>query len=99
MQAARKIRERLASDDDGQTLLIDGRTGIARYDRPETAAWADWSGPRWSPRTVLGEGMGVSAALQIVAGVEALKGGEYRQAIVTATGANQQAAGLRIGQS
>lgn len=98
LQAALKIREKLAPDDDGQTLLIDGRAGIARYDRPESAAWADWKGPRWSPRKVLGEGMGVSSALQIVAGVEALKGGECRQAIVTATGANQQAAGLRIGQ-
>lgn len=97
MQAARIIRERLAPDDDGQSLLIDGRAGIARYDRPESVAWADWNGPRWSPRKVLGEGMGVSAALQIVAGVEALKGGGFRQVIVTATGANQQAAGLRIG--
>ncbi len=97
LQAALEIRRKLTPEDNGQTLLIDGRAGIARYDRPETAAWADWSGPRWSPRKVMGEGMGVSAALQIVAGVEALKGGEYRQVIVTATGANQQAAGLRLG--
>jgi len=93
-QAALKIRELLAATDDGQTLLVDGRAGVARYDRPESAAWADWTGPRWSPRTVLGEGMGVSAALQVVAAAEALAEGKFPTAIVTATGANQQAAGL-----
>jgi Beta-ketoacyl synthase, N-terminal domain len=96
-QAARKIREQLAPTDDGQTLLIDGRVGVARYDLPETAAWADWRGPRWSPRTVLGEGMGMSAALQVVAAVAALADGSFRQVAVTATGGNQQAAGLLIG--
>ena len=98
-QAARKIRAQLAPADDGQTLLIDGRADIARYDRPESAAWADWTGPRWSPRALLGEGMGVSAALQTVAAVAALAGGQFQQAVVTATGANQQAAGLLLGRS
>jgi hypothetical protein len=99
LQAARLIREQLAPTDDGETLLIDGRAGINRYDRPETAAWADWTGPRWSPRRILGEGMGVSTALQTVAAVSALAGGDFRQAVVTATGANQHAAGLLIGRS
>ena len=97
-QAARKIRECLASTDDGQTLLVDGRAGVACYDRPETLAWADWHGPRWSPRTVLGEGMGVSSGLQVVAAVVALADGNFQQAVVTATGGNQQAAGLLIGR-
>jgi hypothetical protein len=96
-QAALKIRERIAPADDGHTLLIDGRAGVARYDAPETAAWADWTGPRWSPRMVLGEGMGVSSAFQIVAAVEALKAGGFQQVTVTATGGNQQAAGLLLG--
>ncbi len=95
-QAARKIRERLAATDDGTTLLIDGRAGIARYDRPETLAWADWTGPRWSPRTVLGEGMGVSSGLQVVAAVAALANGDFQQVAVTATGGNQQAAGILL---
>jgi Beta-ketoacyl synthase, N-terminal domain len=98
LQAARKIRERLAPTDDGQTLLVDGRAGVARYDRPEIAAWADWRGPRWSPRTVLGEGMGVSSGLQVVAAVAALASGKFQQVAVTATGGNQQAAGLLIGR-
>jgi len=97
LHAARKIRELLAATDHGQTLLIDGRVGIARYDLPETSAWADWTGPRWSPRTVLGEGMGVSAALQVVAAVAALTDPQFQQVVVTATGGNQHAAGLLIG--
>ena len=96
-QAARLVRETLAADDDGETLLIDGRAGIPRYDRPETEAWQDWQGPRWSPRTVLGEAMGVSSAFQIVAAAEALKSQQFHKVVVTATGANQQAAGLLLG--
>lgn len=95
-EAALKIREQLAPADDGETLLVDGRIGILRHDRPETAAWADWSGPRWSPRRVLGEGNGVSAALQTVAAVAALRSGAFSQAAITATGGNQQAAGMLI---
>lgn len=97
IDAARKIRDILAAKDDSTTLLVDGRTGVKRFDLPETAAWADWTGPRWSPRTLLGEGMGVSAALQIVVAVESLKSGEFRQAAVTTTGANQHAAGILLG--
>lgn len=95
--AARKVREKLAPDDDGQTLLVDGRAGVRRYDLPEAIAWADWTGPRWSPRMVLGEGMGVSSALQIVAAVAAVRSGDFQKAVITATGANQQAAGLLLG--
>lgn len=92
--AARELRQRLGVVDDGQTLLIDGRAGIARYDQAETSAWSDWTGPRWSPRTILGEAMGASAALQIIAAVEALKSGSFDRVIVTTTGGNQHAAGL-----
>ncbi len=96
-EAALRIRKRLAPADDGQTLLIDGRTGVPRFDQPETSAWTGWTGPHWSPRMLLGEGMGVSTALQVVAAVEALKRGDFNKAVVTATGANQQAAGLLLG--
>lgn len=96
-QAALAVREQLAAADDGETLLVDGRAGVCRYDRPETDAWRDWQGPRWSPRTVLGEAMGVSAAFQIVAAAAALRSDEFARAAVTATGANQQAAGMMLG--
>jgi len=64
-----------------------------RWDRPEAEAWSGWSGPRISPRQVLGEGMGASAAWQMVVAVEALRAGESAKAVVTAVGGNQQAAG------
>ncbi len=97
-RAAEIIRRQLAVTDDGQTLLVDGRTGVARFDRPETRVWADWSGPRWSPRKILGEGMGVSAALQTVAAVASLTSGDFQQTVVTAVGGNQQAAGMLLGK-
>lgn len=96
--AAAKIREQLQVEDDGRTLLVDGRAGIGRYDRPETLAWNDWSGPRWSPRKTLGEAMGASAAFQIIAAAAALGSGAFAQAVVTATGGNQQAAGVLLGR-
>jgi hypothetical protein len=98
VEAAVEVRARLAVSDDGSTLLVDGRTGMIRHDKPETEAWAAWTGPRWSPRKILGEGMGVSAALQVVAAVRALEAGEFERTVVTATGSNQQAAGVVLGR-
>jgi 3-oxoacyl-[acyl-carrier-protein] synthase II len=53
----------------GEAILIDDRTGISKLDRAEAAAW---SGSPWnavlSPKLVLGESMGASAALQLVLG-------------------------------
>jgi hypothetical protein len=97
--AARRIRELLDVDDDAETLLVDGCTGVDRFDRPELAAWADWRGPRWSPRRILGEGMGVSTGLQVVAAVRALEDGCHQRAVVSAVGANQQAAAMLLGRS
>ena len=99
MAAAREVREQLEVVNHEQALLIDGRAGIRRYDQAETSAWSDWTGPRWSPRMILGEAMGASAALQIVAAVEALKSGSFDRVIVTTTGGNQHAAGLMLGIS
>lgn len=96
-QAAAKIRAELAPSDDHHTLLVDGRSGIPRYDSAETTTWEDWSGPRWSPRMLLGEGMGVSTGLQTVAAVEALAQGICQRAVVSAVGGNQQAAGMLMG--
>jgi 3-oxoacyl-(acyl-carrier-protein) synthase len=98
-QAALKIRAKLAPCDDGSTLLVDGRAGVTRYDHPETKAWADWTGPRWSPRMLLGESLGAATALQVVAAVEAIRSGKFSQAVITATGANQQAAGMLLAAS
>ena len=79
--------------DDGTTILVDGRAGVARWDRPEEQAWSGWSGPWASPRGVLGEGIGASAAWQAVVAVEMLRAGEAERAVVSVVGGNQQAAG------
>lgn len=96
-EAALKVKEDLQASDDAATLLVDGRVGIAKIDAPETKAWTAWSGPRISPRRVLGESMGTSSALQVVIAVEAVRSGKYARAAVTAVGGNQQAAGALLG--
>jgi hypothetical protein len=94
--AAREIRDALGASDDGETLLVDSQSGIRRFDFPEIAAWSDWTGPRWSPKLVLGESMGAASAFQVVAAVEVLKSGRFRHAVVSSVGSNQQAAGLLL---
>jgi hypothetical protein len=96
-KAALKVRDELQASDDSSTLLVDGRVGIAKIDVPETRAWQDWSGPRISPRSVLGESMGASSALQMVVAVESIRSGKYERSAVTAVGGNQQAAGVLLG--
>jgi 3-oxoacyl-(acyl-carrier-protein) synthase len=91
--AALELREALGVADDGSALLVDGRAGVGRWDRPEDQAWSGWSGPWASPRVVLGEGMGASSAWQAVVAVEMLRAGVAQRAVVSAVGGNQQAAG------
>ena len=91
------LRKDLAAEDDGETWLIDSRSGIAKADAPEDAAWADWRGVKWSPKMLLGESMGASGGLQCVAAVEAVRKGLCRNAVVAIGGGNQQAAGMTIG--
>ena len=97
--AMREIRHTLSPEDDGATLLVDSLTGVRRFDRAETLAWSDWSGPRWSPKRVLGESMGAACALQVVAAVEALKSRTFKQAVVSSAGSNQHAAGMVLRSS
>jgi len=96
VEAAVILRQRLAAEDNGERWLIDSRCGIAKPDAPEDTAWADWRGPRWSPKMLLGESMGASSGLQCVAAVEAIRKGLCRSAIVTSSSGNQQAAGMCI---
>jgi hypothetical protein len=96
--AAQKIRNLLAMDASSENILVDGRAGVDRYDSPETQAWKDWTGPRWSPRKILGEAMGASAGLQVVAAAESIRSGKFQRAVVSAVGGNQQAAGLVLSQ-
>lgn len=72
-------------------VLIDDRCGVARIDRAEDAAWSamSWSAVR-SPKSILGEGMGASAALQLVLGV--LEARETHQPVVVSMPGNNTAA-------
>jgi 3-oxoacyl-(acyl-carrier-protein) synthase len=94
INAVLDMRKTISPTDDADTLLVDSRAGVTRFDRAETRAWSGWSGPRWSPKRVLGESMGAACALQVVAAVEALKSGAFKQALVSSAGSNQQAAGM-----
>jgi 3-oxoacyl-(acyl-carrier-protein) synthase len=97
-KAARGLKEKIAAEDEPETLLVDGRCGIGRIDRAEACAWENWTGPRLSPRRVAGEALGASAAFQCVAAVEAIRAGRVDQAIAFALGGNEQAAGARFGK-
>lgn len=95
--ASARLRQLLEVQGDDRHLLVDGRCGVARHDLPEDLAWAGWQGLRLSPRRVLGESLGASAALQCVIAIEALRNGSCSKAVVTSAGGNEQAAGAVFG--
>lgn len=96
-EALRAVLEATGAADDGKTLLSDSRSGVARFDAAEDRAFAAWSGPRESVRTILGESFGASSGLQIVAAVERIRGGGATRALVTTLGGNEQAGACLIG--
>ncbi len=77
-------------------LLCDGLGNSPRADAPELAAWRDWTGPRISPKRILGEGLMAAAAWQCVAACDAVAGGQFAAANVSLVGSNQQAIGARF---
>lgn len=95
--AALAMRRSLGVGGDPAMLLVDSRSGAPLFDAPEAAAWSGWPGPRWSPKLTIGESLGASTALNVVAAAEALKSGAFRRAVVSSVGANQQAAGMVLG--
>ena len=97
--AAIALRDLMQTTDNGGTLLVDALTGHPALDAPEASAWSYWTGPRCSPKKQLGEGLGVSAGLQVIVAAEALKAGHVHQAVVVSTGANQQAGGVLLGRA
>jgi 3-oxoacyl-(acyl-carrier-protein) synthase len=95
MAAAAAVRAALAADP-AADMLVDSCTGVRWADAGEADVWGDWSGRRLSPRRVLGEPLGASAALQTVVAVAALQAGAARRALVASTGGNQQALGMAL---
>lgn len=94
--AAAAMRGQLPACMEAGALLCDGLQDVPRFDAGEAPAWHDWTGPRLSPKTVLGEGLMAAAAWQCVAAVDALGEGRASAANVSIVGCNQQAIGARF---
>jgi hypothetical protein len=92
--AARGMRRQLGAAAD--ELLCDGLGESPRADAPEAAAWRDWTGPRLSPKRILGEGLMAAAAWQCVAACDNVANGPFAAANVSLVGGNQQAIGARF---
>jgi 3-oxoacyl-(acyl-carrier-protein) synthase len=93
LAAARAMRQQLNSSHGNSELLCDGVGSGSRTSAPETAAWRDWTGPRLSPKRVLGEGLMAAAAWQCVAACDAIANQRAKAANVSLVGFNQQAIG------
>ncbi|HWH69856.1 MAG TPA: hypothetical protein VNT26_10745 [Candidatus Sulfotelmatobacter sp.] len=93
--AAQAMRRELPACRPGE-LLCDGVGDSYRASAPELAAWRDWTGPRLSPKRILGEGLMAAAAWQCVAGIDALAAGQCAGANVSLVGGSQQAIGARF---
>jgi 3-oxoacyl-(acyl-carrier-protein) synthase len=92
IHAAHAMRAQLPACSPGK-WLFDGLAGSPRADGPELAAWRDWTGPRLSPKRILGEGLMAAGAWQCVAACDAVVSGQCSTAIASLVGANQQAVG------
>ncbi len=72
-------------------VLIDSTHDFGRTAVDEKAVWADWSGERFRPIQVLGDGMAASSGWGIVLGCELLDAGVSDTAVISTVGGNQQA--------
>jgi 3-oxoacyl-(acyl-carrier-protein) synthase len=97
-QAAQAMRSQLGKSSP-EALLCDGLGDSPRTDGPELAAWRDWTGPRVSPKRILGEGLMAAAAWQCVAACEAVANGRFAAANVSLVGSNHQAIGARFARA
>lgn len=86
----------LLIDDLAQPLCASSHSRIPPTDLPTRQAWEDWTGPRLSPRRLLGESLGASTALQCVLAVQSLLSGKHPAVLTIATGGDQQASALLL---
>jgi hypothetical protein len=77
-------------------LLADSTSGGSGISSEEAQLWSDWSGPRISPKRVLGEGLMASAAWQVVAAADAIAKGSARDALISIGGFHQHAIGAHF---
>jgi 3-oxoacyl-(acyl-carrier-protein) synthase len=94
-QAAKAMRGQLGKNGRGE-LLCDGIGDSPRTDAAEIEAWRDWTGPRISPKRILGEGLMAAAAWQCVSACDAVANGRFAAANVSLVGSTQQAIGTRF---
>ncbi len=94
-QAAQAMRRQLGENSPNE-LLCDGTGNSPRTDAAERGAWSGWTGPRISPKKVLGERLMAAAAWQCVAACDALAEKKFAAASVSLVGSNQQAVGARF---
>jgi hypothetical protein len=94
-EALRKMKEELHPNGSGE-LLADGVSGDTRISNDEAKLWADWPGPRISPKRVLGEGLMAAGAWQVVAAADAIMNRTLTGAIVSTAGFHQHAIGARL---
>ncbi len=93
--AAQQVRNQLPAPA-GKAILCDSLLNIDRLDTAEKAAWSDWSGPRISPKSILGEGLLAASGWQCVVAIDSIAQGSYTDAIVNIVGCNQQAIAARF---
>jgi hypothetical protein len=93
--AAKAMRAQMPPGNQAE-ILCDGLNDRPRADAAEAGAWADWTGPRLSPKLILGEGMMAMPAWQCVAVCDLVASGKFKAGNVSLVGANQQATGIRF---
>jgi 3-oxoacyl-(acyl-carrier-protein) synthase len=94
-RAAQAMRGQLGKNSPKE-LLCDGIGNSPRTDAAERGAWSNWTGPRISPKQILGEGLMAAAAWQCVTACDAVANGRFAAANVSLVGSNQQAIGARF---
>jgi hypothetical protein len=94
-RAALTMRNQLPPVSPGD-VLCDGCGNSYRTNAAENAAWRDWTGPRMSPKMILGEGLMAAAAWQCVAACDVIAAEDFNAANVSLVGCNQQAIGARF---
>ena len=95
LTSARAARAQL-SDVSPDSLLCDGLVGVQAVDHAEASAWGDWSGPRISPKRILGDGFVATAAWQCAAAADSLARGRCHCADVSVAGCNEQVIAARF---
>lgn len=78
------------------SLLVDDCCGHVVSDAATKLAWSDWSGPRLSPGSLLGQGLSAVSAWQCVVACHKLQAGNAEEAVVATTGMIQRAAAMRL---